>query len=68
MKNKVYSSTSKFNDIKVEFKVWGEGLYYMGISTIGASWRQCQQCYLCVHRCLGLTSTKQGVNVSCSRP
>ena len=65
MKNKVYSSKSKFNNIKVEFK---GGLNYMGISsyyfnmTIEASWRQCQQCNLCVNRFLGLTSTKQGVN------
>ena len=71
MKNKVYSSQSKFNYIKVEFK---GGLNYMGISsyyfnmTIEASWRQCQQCNLCVHRFLGLTSAKQGVNVTCSRP
>ena len=68
---KVYSSKSKFNYIKVEFK---RGLNHMGISsydfniTIEASWRQCQQCNLCVHRFLGLTSTKQGVNVTCSRP
>ena len=71
MKKKVYSSKSKFNYIKVEFK---RGLNHMGISSydfnisIEASWRQCEQCNLGVHRFLGLTSTKQGVNVTCSRP
>ena len=56
MKNKLYSSKSKFNNIKVEFK---GGLNYMRISsyyfnmTIEASWRQCQQCNLCVNRFLG---------------
>ena len=70
MKNKVYSSKSKFNYIKVKFN---GGLNFMGMSsyyfnmTIGASWRQCQQFNLCVHRFLGLTSTKQEVNVTCPR-
>ena len=59
MKNKVYSSKSQFNFIKVEFK---GGLNYIAISyyfnmTIEASRRQCQQCNSCVHRCLGLTCT-----------
>ena len=45
IKNKVYSSKSKFKYINVEFK---KGLNYMGKSsyyfnmTIEASWRQCQ--------------------------